>query len=238
MDAALPEAAKKTLFEDAIRSHEKLQPQIQQSRVTQETVARMTGATSVDMEFDLFCELVVNQAKEIDNADAKKKVCKALKMKLNQHQQGRGKGGKGSGSHQCPAWRDDLDLADCVHESIPAEKWKAMSLDDKKKHTKKEEKRQEEHKKKKETKRARQRVPRQANNHNLVDRGANSVIACEIIPDEAETTAVESPTEIPSDDTGGQVAHLLSTTHAKKAKSQKALVHGGLVHCLGKHIQC
>ena len=78
--------AKETLFEDAIRSHEKLQPQIQQSRVTQETVARMTGATSTDMGFDIFYDFVLNQAKEIDNAEAKKKVHKALKMKLNQHQ--------------------------------------------------------------------------------------------------------------------------------------------------------
>jgi len=54
MNAALPNAQKKTLFEDAIRSHDKLQPQIQQSRVTQETVARMTGATSTDMGFDFF----------------------------------------------------------------------------------------------------------------------------------------------------------------------------------------
>ena len=53
MNAALPSAQKKTLFEDAIRSHEKLQPQIQQSRVKQETVARTTGSTSTDMGFDL-----------------------------------------------------------------------------------------------------------------------------------------------------------------------------------------
>ena len=140
MNAALPSAQKTTLFEDAIRSHEKLQPAIQQSRVTQETIARMTGATSADMGFDAFCEFVLNLAKEIDNAEAKKKVHKALKLKLNQHQQGRGKGGKGSGSYQCPAWKDDPDLADCICESIPGEKWKAMSQDDQKKHAKKEKK--------------------------------------------------------------------------------------------------
>ena len=112
-----------------------------------------------------------------------------------------------------------------------------MSQADRKKHMKKEEKCQEEHKKKKETKRARQWAPWQANNHNLVDRGANGVIACEIIPDEAETTAVELQAEISSDDPGGQVAHLLSTTHAKKSKVRKALVHEGQTHHLGKHIR-
>jgi len=81
-------------------------------------------------------------------------------------------------------------------------------------------------------------VHRQANNHNLVDRGANGVIVADIIPDEADTTAVESQTEISSDDSGGQVAHLLSTTHAKKAKPRQALAHEGNIHCLGKHIRC
>ena len=57
MNAALPSAQKKTLFEDAIRSHEKLQPAIQQSRVMQETIARMTGASSADMGFDAFASL-------------------------------------------------------------------------------------------------------------------------------------------------------------------------------------
>jgi len=57
MNAALPDAQKKTLFEDAIRSHEKLQPAIQQSRGVQETNARTTGATSADMGFDAFVSL-------------------------------------------------------------------------------------------------------------------------------------------------------------------------------------
>ena len=61
-------------------------------------------------------------------------------------------------------------------------------------------------------------MPRQANNHNLVDRGTNGVIVADIIPDEADTTTVGSQAEISSDDSGGQVAHLLSTTHAKKSK--------------------
>jgi len=95
MGAALPDGPKKTSFEDAIRSHEKLQPQIQQARVMQSTVARLTGATSADMGFNVFCEFVLNQAKEMDNAEAKTKVRKALKTRVNQHQQGSGKSGKG-----------------------------------------------------------------------------------------------------------------------------------------------
>ena len=54
----------------------------------QSTVARLTGATSADMGFNVFYEFVLNQAKEMDNAEAKTKVCKALKMRANQHQQG------------------------------------------------------------------------------------------------------------------------------------------------------
>ena len=54
MGAALPDGPKKTLFENAIRSHEKLQPQNQQARVMQSTVARLTGATSADMGFGVF----------------------------------------------------------------------------------------------------------------------------------------------------------------------------------------
>ena len=34
------------------------------------------------------------------------------------------------------------------------------------------------------------------------------------------------------------MAHLLSTTHAKTAKSREELVHKGKICCLGKHIQC
>ena len=81
-------------------------------------------------------------------------------------------------------------------------------------------------------------MPWQANNHNLVDHGANGIIVADIIPDEAETTAVESQAEISSDDPGGQVAHLLSTAHAKTAKSREALVHKGKIYHLGKHIWC
>ena len=64
------------------------------------------------------CDFVLNQAKEIDNAEAKKKVRKALKLKTNQHQQGQGKGG-GSGEPHCPAWKDDPDF---VSNSIPPDK--------------------------------------------------------------------------------------------------------------------
>jgi len=111
MGAALPDGPKKTLFEDAIRSHEKLQPQIQQARVMQSTVARLTGATSADMGFNVFYEFVLNQAKEMDNAEAKTKVCKALKTRANQHQQGSGKSGKGKDCKP-PAWKSDPDFAD------------------------------------------------------------------------------------------------------------------------------
>ena len=227
---------KKTLFEDAIRSHEKLQPQIQQSRVMQETVARMTGATSADMGFNVFHEFVLNQAKEIDNAEAKTKVCKALKTKVNQHQQGRRKSGKGK---ECepPAWKSDPNLADFKSMIFPKDEWKNKTKEDRQIHWGKEKTRQEKHKKQKETEHARQQMPWQANSHNLVDRGANGVIACEIIPDEDDTTAAESQTEIPSDDPGGQVAHLLSTTHAKKSQVWKALVHEGKTWHLGKHIR-
>jgi len=121
MGVALPDGPKKTLFEDAIRSHEKLQPQIQQARVMQSTVARLTGATSADMGFNVFYEFVLNQAKEMDNAEAKTKVCKALKTRANQHQQGSGKSGKGK---DCPppAWKSDPDFADFKLENFPKEK--------------------------------------------------------------------------------------------------------------------
>ena len=121
MGAALPDGPKKTLFKDAIRSHEKLQPQIQQARVMQSTVARLTGATSADMWFDVFYEFVLNQAKEMDNAEAKTKVCKALKMRVNQHQQGSGKSGKGKDCKP-PAWKSDPNFADFKSVTFPKNK--------------------------------------------------------------------------------------------------------------------
>ena len=184
----------------------------------QSTVARLTGATSADMEFNVFCEFVLNQAKEMDNAEAKTKVRKALKTRVNQHQQGCGKSGKGKDCKP-PAWKSDPDFADFKSVSFSPNDRKNKTKEDRQTHWGKENKCQEEHKKKKEAECARQRTPWQANNHNLVDRGASSVIAADIIPDEAETTAVESQAEISSDDPGGQVAHLLSTTHAKKTKT-------------------
>ena len=78
LEEGLPDDRKKTLFEDAIRNNEKLQPMIQQHRIMQSTVARMTGVAITDIEFTGFYDFVVNQAKEIDNLELKAKRQKSL----------------------------------------------------------------------------------------------------------------------------------------------------------------
>jgi len=135
LGTALPDSQKKTLFEDAIRSNEKLQPQIQQHRVVQSTVARMTGTTNTDIEFAGFCEFVLNQAKETDNLEFKAKKHKALVARVNQHQQGNRNGGNRNGAKDkkpCKpaAWKSDPDFSDFKSTSHPDGKWKNMSKED------------------------------------------------------------------------------------------------------------
>jgi len=217
LGTGLQDSRKKTLFEDAIRNNEKLQPMIQQHRIVQSTVARMTGVAITEIEFVGFHDFIVNQAKEIDNLEFKAKKLKALTARVNQHQQGNGNGGNGKGGkdkkrRDPPAWKSDPDFSDFKSTSCTDEKWKSFTKADRKIHCDKEEKRRDEHKKKKEAERARQQNPRQANSHNQL----NNTVSCEVIAEEDDTMQ----TVIPLDDPGGEVARLLSTSHAKKGESQ------------------
>ena len=88
---------------------------IQQHRIVQSTVARMTGVAITEIEFVGFHDFVVNQAKEIDNLEFKAKKLKSLTARVNQHQQGNGNGGNGKGGkvktpRNPPAWKSDPDF--------------------------------------------------------------------------------------------------------------------------------
>jgi len=105
-----------------------------------------------------------------------------------------------------------------------------MTKTDRDLHCKKEKTRRAEHKKKKEAKHARQRNPWQANSHNQL-----TSVPCEAIAEEDEATQ----TLILLDEPGGQVARLLSTSHAKKSEPQvkETLLCKGKTWITNKHKQ-